>query len=59
MKNNHLISDVMKILRWRAKNVRSAQARVAYAFAYNLLVYAIRGDENKIKEFMEEIKDGH
>ena len=59
MNNNRLIYDAMSILRWRAKNTRTGQARMAYTFAYNLLVYAMRGDKEKIKEFMEEIENGN
>jgi len=55
--NTRLIYDCMSILRYRAKNARTPQVRIAYAFAYNLLVYATRGDENKIKEFLKEVQN--
>ena len=55
--NQRLILDVMTILRWRAKNSKDARSRAAYATAYNLLVYAMRGNDTKIKEFLEETKN--
>ena len=56
--NQKLIMYVLDILRWRAKHDLNARSRMAYANAYNLLVYAIRGNEEKIKEAMEVFKNG-
>lgn len=55
--NQKLIMYVLDILRWRARHDVNARSRMAYANAYNLLVYAMRGNEEKINEAMEAIKN--
>jgi hypothetical protein len=57
MNNQKLIMYVLDILRWRARHDVNARSRMAYANAYNLLVYAMRGNEEKINEAMEAIKN--
>ena len=55
MNNTKYVNAALKILRYWAKNEKNAARRSAFIQAHNLLVYAIRGDEEKMQKYLEEI----
>ena len=52
--NQKLMVAVLRILKHRVKSTNNPQARSAYIFANNLLIYALQGNENKINEYLEK-----
>lgn len=48
-----LMIQVLNILKNRI-NTRNAAAKSAYIFSYNLIIYALQGNDKKIAEFMEK-----
>jgi hypothetical protein len=45
---------VLKILKMRIDHARTPQTKSALIFSYNLMVYALQGNEKKINEFLEK-----
>jgi len=54
--NNRLMMTVLKILKMRIDHARAPQTKSALIFSYNLIVYALQGNEAKINEFLEKEK---
>lgn len=55
--NNRNILDVMTILRKRATDAKLNPAvRNAYVQSYNLLVYAMKNNTDKIKEALDNVE---
>lgn len=52
--NHKLMMAVLRIIKHRIKNTANIQARNAYIFANNLLVWALQGNEQKINEILEK-----
>ena len=52
--NNRLMMTVLKILKMRIDHARTPQTKSALIFSYNLMVYALQGNEKKINEFLEK-----
>ena len=52
--NNRLMMTVLKILKMRIDHARTPQTKSALIFSYNLMVYALQGNEKKINEFREK-----
>jgi hypothetical protein len=44
---------VLKILKMRIDHARTPQTKSALIFSYNLIVYALQGNEKKINEYLE------
>lgn len=49
-----LFIQVLGILKHRLDTARSPQVKSAYIFAYNLIIYALQGNAEKIAEFVEK-----
>jgi len=53
MNDKRLMLTVLKILKMRIDHARTPQAKSALIFSYNLIVYALQGNEKKINEYLE------
>lgn len=54
MNDKRLMLTVLKILKMRIDHARTPQTKSALIFSYNLIVYALQGNEKKINEFLEK-----
>jgi len=54
MNDKRLMLTVLKILKMRIDHARTPQTKSALIFSYNLIVYALQGNEAKINEFLEK-----
>lgn len=54
MNDKRLMLIVLKILKMRIDHARTPQTKSALIFSYNLIVYALQGNEAKINEFLEK-----
>ena len=52
--NNRLMMTVLKILKMHIDHARTPQTKSALIFSYNLIVYALQGNEKKINEYLEK-----
>ena len=51
--DKRLFFIVLRILKHRIDTARNPQSKSALIFSYNLLVYALQGNEEKINEFFQ------
>jgi hypothetical protein len=52
--NQRLMMMVLRILKNRINHTQNLQSKSAFIFAYNLIVYAMQGNENKINEIYKK-----
>ena len=53
MNDKRLMLTVLKILKMRIDHARTPPTKSALIFSYNLIVYALQGNEKKINEYLE------